>query len=143
MCDKDCDCASVKYVNKCVCKLKERTDYLQSQDYGFTYEIAKLTNSMSDMQKKIFFIDKVFYAVGDTVEINVPVDIWENGHVVGTATFNEFSPNSLNITSLFQQNYDNLLIAIPDLVWNGIVIGTFQLKNCETLLGDTNIINPV
>ncbi len=149
MCDSDDDCkekedyATIKYVNKCVCKLKERTDYLQSQDYGFTYEIDKLKNSMSDMQKKIFFIDKVFYAVGDTVEINVPVDIWENGHIIGTATFNEFSPNSLNITSLFQQNYNNLLISIPDLVWNGIVIGTFQLKRGESLLGNTNIIRPI
>ena len=76
MCDKEKDYATVKYVNKCVCKLKERTDYLQSQDYGFAYEISKLTASMDAMQKQLFFIDKVFYAIGDTIEINVPIDIW-------------------------------------------------------------------
>jgi hypothetical protein len=139
MCDKDCDCASVKYVNKCVCKLKERTDKLQIENNKLQYQINKLTATVEYLKKQIRFIDKQFIVIGDKIELNVPTDIWENGHIIGYAIFNDNCPLSINIDSLFNENYDELLNGGTDLYLDGIIIGTFTLKDGESVDGTIGI----
>jgi len=139
MCDKDCDCASVKYVNKCVCKLKERTDKLQIENNKLQYQINKLTATVEYLKKEIRFIDKQFTVIGNKIELNVPINIWENGHIIGEAIFNDKCPIEVNIDRLFDDNYDELLNGGTYLYLDGIIIGTFILKDSENVYGATNV----
>jgi len=142
MCDEKCDCASVKYVNKCVCKLKKQNDFLQYEIDQLKIQINQLKNTLkyyiTDIQNQIQFIDKVFTVLGDKIEINVPTDIYENGHIIGTAIFNDNLPSSANIDNVFEQNYNKILNGGTELSYADNIIGTFTLKNGENLVGATN-----
>jgi hypothetical protein len=142
MCDEQCDCASVKYVNKCVCKLKKQNDFLQYEINQLKIQINQLKNALkyyiTDIQNQIQFIDKVFTIIGDKIEINVPTDIYENGHIIGTAIFNDKLPSSINIDAMMEQNYDKILNGGTELSYADNIIGTFTLINGENMVGATN-----